>query len=82
MRKPLAFTFLIPALAALAVAALRSQQPAPSSSHQPSSTSTQPATHSPIVFELKDLPFRLDSDESQTARNAPETMAGGVAVFD
>ena len=35
----------------------------------------------PISFELKRLPFRLDSDESP-ARNAPETMAGGVAVFD
>jgi hypothetical protein len=35
----------------------------------------------PIRFELKDLPFRLDSNESQS-RNAPETMAGGVAVFD
>jgi hypothetical protein len=35
----------------------------------------------PIRFELKNLPFQLDSDESQS-RNAPETMAGGVAVFD
>jgi enediyne biosynthesis protein E4 len=37
---------------------------------------------SPIRFELKRLPFRLDSNESPTARNVPETMAGGVAVFD
>src|SRR5215831_2951935 len=37
---------------------------------------------SPIQFELKRLPFRLDSNESLTARNVPETMAGGVAVFD
>src|ERR1700686_3546877 len=36
---------------------------------------------SPIRFELKKLPFHLDSNESQ-ARNVPETMAGGVAVFD
>ena len=36
---------------------------------------------SPIRFELKTLPFRLDSNESQS-RNVPETMAGGVAVFD
>jgi len=35
-----------------------------------------------IRFEFKPLPFRLDSDESLTARNVPETMAGGVAVFD
>jgi enediyne biosynthesis protein E4 len=39
----------------------------------------QPA--SPIQFELRKLPFHLDSDETP-ARNAPETMAGGVAVFD
>jgi hypothetical protein len=36
---------------------------------------------SPIRFELKKLPFRLENNESQ-ARNVPETMAGGVAVFD
>ena len=43
--------------------------------------SQQPKS-SPIQFELKSLPFRLDSNESTTARNVPETMAGGVAVFD
>ena len=37
---------------------------------------------SAIQFELKRLPFRLDSDETPSSRNAPETMAGGVAVFD
>jgi enediyne biosynthesis protein E4 len=42
----------------------------------------QQTESSPIKFELKSLPFRLDSDESATARNVPETMAGGVAVFD
>lgn len=36
---------------------------------------------SPIRFELHDLPFRLNTNESP-ARNAPETMGGGVAVFD
>jgi len=35
----------------------------------------------PIRFELKQLPFRLDSSQS-AAKNIPETMAGGVAVFD
>ncbi|HUK46679.1 MAG TPA: CRTAC1 family protein [Terriglobales bacterium] len=34
-----------------------------------------------IQFELKTLPFRLENDETP-ARNAPETMPGGVAVFD
>jgi hypothetical protein len=44
-----------------------------------SSASQRPSA--PISFELKRLPFRLNCDESP-ARNAPETMAGGVAVFD
>jgi hypothetical protein len=82
MRKSSVFSFLIPAIAVLAVAALRSQQPAPSSKQQPAPYSAKHSASSPIVFELKVLPFHLDSDESPTARNAPETMAGGVAVFD
>jgi enediyne biosynthesis protein E4 len=36
---------------------------------------------SPIRFELKKIPFRLENSETP-ARNAPETMPGGVAVFD
>jgi enediyne biosynthesis protein E4 len=39
------------------------------------------AAPSPIKFELKPLPFKLETDESQS-RNAPETMGGGIAVFD
>ena len=39
------------------------------------------APPSPIHFELKTLPFRLENNETP-ARNAPETMLGGVAVFD
>jgi enediyne biosynthesis protein E4 len=39
------------------------------------------AAASPIKFELKQLPFKLETDESQS-RNAPETMGGGIAVFD
>src|SRR6185437_2398767 len=41
----------------------------------------QKQAESPIKFELKTLPFKLESDEGPS-RNAPETMAGGVAVFD
>ena len=41
----------------------------------------QQSTDSPIKFELKELPFHLESDVSK-AFNPPETMAGGVAVFD
>jgi enediyne biosynthesis protein E4 len=36
---------------------------------------------SPIHFELKTLPFRLENDVTP-AKNLPETMLGGVAVFD
>jgi hypothetical protein len=36
---------------------------------------------SPIRFELKRIPFRLEHGEV-TARHVPATMAGGVAVFD
>ncbi len=46
------------------------------------SMGAQQQSPSSIRFELRSLPFRLDSNESVTARNVPETMAGGVAVFD
>ena len=34
-----------------------------------------------IKFEYKSIPFQLENDETP-GRNAPESMAGGVAVFD
>src|SRR5947208_1458574 len=34
-----------------------------------------------IRFALKGLPFRLENDQT-SARNLPETMAGGVAILD
>jgi hypothetical protein len=36
---------------------------------------------SPIRFELKKIDFRLENSETP-AKNAPETMPGGVAIFD
>jgi hypothetical protein len=39
------------------------------------------ASDSPIRFDFQAIDFKLDSDESPE-RHAPETMAGGVAVFD
>jgi hypothetical protein len=36
---------------------------------------------SPIRFDLKKIPFRLENGETP-AKNAPETMPGGVAIFD
>src|ERR1700676_3442993 len=35
----------------------------------------------PIHFSFRPIPFSLDSSETPQ-RHAPETMAGGVAVFD
>lgn len=39
------------------------------------------SSQSPIHFVLKKIPFHLENDETP-AKNAPEAMAGGVAVFD
>ncbi len=36
---------------------------------------------SPVRFELKTIPFHLENDVTP-AKNAPETMVGGVAIFD
>ena len=60
------------------------QQPAvhPQSAAQPLTSSAEPATtDSPIRFTYQPIDFQLDSDETPE-RHAPETMAGGVAVFD
>jgi hypothetical protein len=43
----------------------------------PTARSGSPA----IRFEFKPIPFRLENDLSP-ARNAPESMPGGVAIFD
>jgi hypothetical protein len=39
------------------------------------------SSSSPIRFEFKAIPFHLENDLTP-ARNAPETMLGGVAIFD
>lgn len=35
-----------------------------------------------IKFQLKSLPFQVETDETPKTPHAPATMAGGVAVFD
>jgi enediyne biosynthesis protein E4 len=40
-----------------------------------------PIQRSPIHFQFQPIDFRLDSSETPE-RHAPETMAGGVAIFD
>ncbi len=53
-------------------------------SQSPSKASTspdKPAADSPIRFIYQPIDFTLETDETPE-RHAPETMAGGVAVFD
>src|SRR5580693_7796554 len=47
---------------------------------KPASASTA-SSESPIRFAFQPIDFKLDSNESPE-HHAPETMAGGVAVFD
>jgi hypothetical protein len=68
MRAPLKYSRILAALAFVAWAII---VPLPG----------QQASTSPIRFELRKLPFHLESSPTP-ARNVPETMAGGVAVFD
>ena len=53
----------------------------PQSTAKPLASSAKPAAESPIQFTFQPIDFKLDSDETPE-RHAPETMAGGVAVFD
>lgn len=46
----------------------------------PLSRASQPAA-APIHFSFRSIPFSLDSGETYE-KHAPETMAGGVAIFD
>jgi hypothetical protein len=62
--------------APLSTQAPRSTQP----QTQPAKPAPNPAADSLIRFAYQAIDFRLDSCETQ--RHAPETMAGGVAVFD
>jgi enediyne biosynthesis protein E4 len=56
--------------------------PFPSSAAPPKqSVSTAAGPASPIRFAYQPIDFKLDSSET-TEKHAPETMAGGVAVFD
>ncbi len=53
----------------------------PPSTPKASASSVEPAADSPIRFAFQPIDFQLDSSETPE-RHAPETMAGGVAVFD
>lgn len=68
MRKALSISLLPSVLLAMSLA-------------QPIWPQAKQSSAAPIHFDLVTLPFQLESDMSP-ARNVPETMAGGVAVFD
>jgi len=52
-----------------------------SRSQTPSSNAAPDAAGSPVHFVYQPIDFKLDSDETPE-HHAPETMAGGVAIFD
>ncbi|HEX7424052.1 MAG TPA: CRTAC1 family protein [Terriglobales bacterium] len=64
---------------------LRAQNPSPSDALAPAPQgkpiANKPSAGSPIRFAYQPIAFELDSCETPE-RHAPETMAGGVAVFD
>ena len=60
---------------------LTSQAPASGPAQGRSEAAATASGDSPIRFAFQPIDFRLDSDETPE-RHAPETMAGGVAIFD
>jgi enediyne biosynthesis protein E4 len=60
---------------------LRSEAGANETLPSRSAAATTSAVDNPIRFVFQPIDFRLDSSETPE-RHAPETMAGGVAVFD
>jgi enediyne biosynthesis protein E4 len=65
----------------LAVPVQARSQAAATQSHTKSADSAAAGDDSPIRFGFQPIDFKLDSCETPE-RHAPETMAGGVAVFD
>ena len=70
-------------LALLSLLAVLMTQPAlhSQSASKALTSSAKPAADSPIRFTYQPIDFQLETDETPE-RHAPETMAGGVAVFD
>jgi enediyne biosynthesis protein E4 len=72
-------SFFAAAILALVVSAVHRPLYSQSPGSRPAAKSA--TADSPILFAYKPIDFSLDSDETPE-RHAPETMAGGVAVFD
>jgi hypothetical protein len=64
-----------------APAGVHGQASAAGAPTKPPEATAPSASDAPIRFTFQPIDFKLDSDETPE-RHAPETMAGGVAVFD
>jgi enediyne biosynthesis protein E4 len=62
-------------------AVLPASELAPQVRRSPGQAPTSPGQRGPIWFELRRVPFVLENSPTP-AKNAPETMPGGVAIFD
>ena len=82
-----ALDWSLPVTAAVLLIAALSGAQGPSHSNppvraaSPTATLRAPSPAAPIQFSYKSIDFKLDSCET-AQRHAPETMAGGVAIFD
>src|SRR5436189_1795019 len=78
--------FTVWAVAALVVASLNAQAPSNSDTKTPQQSATlmradKQVPRGAIHFDYQPIAFQLETDETPE-RHAPETMAGGVAIFD
>lgn len=74
-------TLYIVAVLVVALPQLASQVPALRLDSAPAVVPTSKPASTPIHFSYQKIDFQLDSCET-LERHAPETMAGGVAIFD
>jgi len=65
----------------LVAGALTTARPQANTASKPAEASATSGGDSPIKFAFQPIDFKLESDETKEF-HAPETMAGGVAIFD
>src|SRR5579871_408353 len=73
------FPYCVAAFSVVLLASAPEMARSQSRTPEPGAAASQ--SQSPIRFSFQAIDFKLDSDESPE-RHAPETMEGGVAVFD
>jgi enediyne biosynthesis protein E4 len=79
--KPARLLFVFPVIALLGAQSPLHPPSGNAPQHQTADVSRNSVPGAPIQFAFQSIDFKLDSNESPE-RHAPETMAGGVAVFD